>query len=142
MKCFNCLVTAWFRCRSYKESGQRKAHFSILACLSSIILVELTFLLMWFFDILREEKNWHVWLGSLEKVLDIIQGNVQMVAWWHYHERVKLILRNYSIWVVHKCIFIEAGTVVIINEGLHYEFVCFWKHQANLGGEMNTLHYR
>lgn len=38
--------------------------------------------------------------------------------------------------------FIEASTVVIINEGLHDEFVCFWKHQANLGGKMNTLHYR
>lgn len=133
MKCFNCLVTAWFRCKNYKESCQRKAHFSILACLSSIILVELTFLLMWFFDILREKKNWHVSLGSLENSGKFTNGC--MVT-------VKLILWNYSIWVVHKCIFIEAGTVVIINEGLHYEFVCFWKHQANLGGKMNTLHYR
>lgn len=141
MKCFNCLVTAWFRCRSYKESGQRKAHFSILACLSSIILVELTFLLMWFFGILREEKNWHVSLGSLEKVLDIIQGNVQMVAWWHYHESQVNIVKLLHLGCAQMH-FIEASTVVIINEGLHYEFVCFWKHQSNLGGKMNTLHYR
>lgn len=137
MKCFNCLVTAWFRCRSYKESGQRKAHFSILACLSSIILVELTFLLMWFFDILREKKNWHVSLGSLENSGKCTNGCMVTLSWKSQVNIVKLLHQGCA--QMH---FIEAGTVVIINEGLHYEFVCFWKHQANLGGKMNTLHYR
>lgn len=75
------------------------------------------FLLMWFFDILREEKNWHVSLGSLEKVFDTIQGNVQMVAWWHYHARVKLILWKLLHLgnTIQKWIFVEAGTVIIIN---------------------------
>lgn len=98
-----------------------------------------TYVVFWHFE--RGKKSTHIARVSGESVGynsgKCTNGCMVTLSWKSQVNIVKLLHQGCA--QMH---FIEAGTVVIINEGLHYEFVCFWKHQANLGGKMNTLHYR
>lgn len=92
-------------------------------------------------DIFTYVVFWHFERGKKLTCIARVSGEFrEMYKWLHGDSQVNIVkLLHLGCAQMH---FIEASTVVIINEGLHYEFVCFWKHQANLGGKMNTLHYR